>query len=201
MKHQKYAYVRVSSKTQNVSRQVKEVMKLGVCKSNIIVEKASGKNFQRTEYLKMLKLLKEGDILYINSVDRLGRDYDGIIMEWHRLTKKLNITIIVIDSPVLDTDKPPVTLIEKYLRDLTLITLAFYAEQELQDIKKRQKSGIITAKEEGKILGRPKIVRTEKEIYAVKAWQNGIITVNEAMQKLNLKKSAFYKLANEVKDF
>lgn len=200
MKHQKYAYVRVSSKNQKVSRQVNAVMKLGISKSNIIIEKVSGKDFKRTEYLKLLKLLKEGDTLYINSVDRLGRDYEGIISEWHRLTKNLNIIIKVIDSPVLDTDKPPTSLIDKYLQDITLLTLAFQSEQEWHNIKERQKAGITIAKEKGKILGRPKVVRSEKEICTVKAWQNGIISLDEAMKKLNLRKSAFYKLANELKE-
>jgi len=199
MTHQKYAYVRVSSKHQKVSRQIKAIMKLGVSKSNIIVEKASGKDFNRDKYSQMLEKLKQGDILYISSIDRLGRDYDGIISEWYRLTKKLNVIIKVIDSPILDTDTKPDSLIEKYLQDITLLTLAFQAEQEWRNIKERQKAGITIAKEKGKPLGRPKIVRSDKEICTVKAWQNGVITLNEAMHKLNLKKSAFYKLANELK--
>jgi len=198
MKHQKYAYVRVSSKNQKVSRQVQAIMKLGVNKNNIIVEKASGKDFRRNEYLQMLEKLQAGDTLYISSIDRLGRDYDGIITEWHRLTKKLNVIIIVIDTPILNTDKAPATLMEKYLQDMTLIVLAFQAEQEWQNIKARQKAGITIAKEKGTILGRPRIVRTEKEIDIMQAWKNGTIKLNEAMLKLDLKKSAFYKLANEL---
>jgi len=199
MTHQKYAYIRVSSKNQKVSRQVKAVMKLGILKSNIFIEKASGKNFNRTEYLKLLDIIKTSDTLYICSIDRLGRDYDGIIGEWHRLTKKLNVIVKVIDNPILDTDIAPDSLIEKYLQDITLLTLAFQSEQEWQNIKQRQKAGIIIAKEKGKNLGRPKTVRTDKERYTVQAWQNGVISCNEAMQKLNLRKSAFYKLASELK--
>ena len=200
MTHQKYAYVRVSSKKQKVSRQVNEVMKLGVSKGNIIIEKASGKDFNRDEYSKLVERLQAGDTLFISSIDRLGRDYDGIITEWHKLTKKLNITIKVIENPILDTDSKPDTLIGKYLHDVMLLTLAFQAEQELRHIKKRQKDGITIAKEKGKPLGRPKIVRSEKEICTVLAWQNGDIKIHEAMQILNLKKSAFYKLATELKE-
>ena len=200
MTRKKYAYVRVSSKQQKVSRQVKAIMKLGVCKSNIIVEKVSGKDFNRGEYSKLLERLQAGDTLYISSIDRLGRDYDGIITEWHKLTKKLNIIIKVIDNPILDTDSKPDTLIDKYLQDITLLTLAFQAEQEWHNIKERQKAGITIAKEKGKPLGRPKIVRTEKEIRTVRDWQKGDIKTHEAMQILNRKKSAFYKLANELKE-
>ena len=194
-----YAYVRVSSHGQNVARQVKELLKHGIAKSNIFIEKKSGKNFNRAEYTKLLDTIKSGDILYICSIDRLGRDYDGIISEWYRLTKKFNVIIKVIDSPILDTDTTPSTLIEKYLKDMTLITLAFQASQELSNIKERQKAGITIAKEKGVILGRPKSIRTDKEIHIIQAWQNGVITLHEAMQKLKLKKSAFYKLANELK--
>jgi len=197
-KHQKYAYVRVSDKYQNTARQIKAMSMLGVKKSNIIVEKASGKDFNRNEYQQMLDKLTEGDTLYINSIDRLGRDYDGIISEWHRLTKKLKVIIKVIDCPILDTDSKAVTLIEKYMQDMTLIALAFQAEQEWQNIRERQKAGITIAKEKGKVLGRPKIVRTDKEISTVHAWRNGSLTLDEAMQVLDRKKSAFYKLANEL---
>ena len=199
MQYQKYAYVRVSSKNQKVSRQIKAVMKLGVSKDNIIIEKASGKDFNRKKYLGLLSILKEQDILYISNLDRLGRDYDGIINEWQRLTKKLKVIVKVIDNPILDTDTKPSTLIDKYLRDITLLSLAFQAEQEWRNIKDRQKAGIIIAKEKGKPLGRPKIVRTDKEICTIRAWQSGVINLDEAMQKLNLKKSAFYKLANDLK--
>ena len=199
MKHQKYAYVRVSTRHQKVARQVQAIMKLGVCKSNIIVEKASGKDFKRSEYLQMLDKLQAGDTLYISSIDRLGRDYDGIISEWYRLTKKLNVIVKVIDNPILDTDAEPASLIEKFMQDMTLLTLAYQSAQELINIRERQRAGITIAKEKGTVLGRPKIVRSEKEICIVQAWQSGVINLDEAMQKLNLKKTAFYKLANELK--
>jgi len=194
-----YAYGRVSSKGQNEARQVKEFLKLGVCKQNILIEKKSGKDFNRAKYLKLLEVIKAGDILYICSIDRLGRDYDGIIDEWRKLTKELNVIIKVLDAHILNTDIKPKNLMEKYLQDMTLLSLAFQAEQEWHNIKTRQKAGITIAKEKGKVLGRPKIVRSDKELCIVQAWQNGVISLHEAMHKLNLKKSAFYKLANELK--
>jgi len=200
MTHQKYGLVRVSSKKQNEARQVKEMIKFGVPKNNIFIEKVSGKTFNRKEYKKLLDTIKSGDTLYICSVDRLGRNYDGIISEWHRLTKKLNVIVKVIDNPILNTEIAPKTLMEKYLQDMTLLTLAFQAEQDWQNIKERQKAGLAVAKEEGKHLGRPKIVRTDKEIAILQAWQNNVINLDEAMQKLGIKKSAFYKLANELRN-
>ena len=95
---QKYAYIRVSSKEQNEARQVKEIERLGINKNNIIVEKASGKTFNRKKYNQLLTVLKTGDTLYINSIDRIGRDYDGILSEWNRLTKELKITVKVTNS-------------------------------------------------------------------------------------------------------
>jgi len=200
MAHQKYAYVRVSSKHQKELRQVKALTKLGIEKSNIIIEKVSGKGFKRSKYLNLLDILKAGDMLYISSIDRLGRDYDGIIAEWQYLTKKLNIIMKVIENPILDTDSQPTTLIDKYLKDITLLTLAFQSEQELCNIKERQKAGISIAKEKGKSLGRPKVVRSDKEVSIVKSWKNGLISLSDAMQELNLKKSAFYKLASEMEN-
>jgi len=194
-----YAYGRVSSNGQNEARQVKEFTRLGILKHNIFIEKASGKTFNRAKYLKLLDVIKTGDILYICSIDRLGRDYDGILLEWYKLTKELKVVMKVLDAPILNTDTKPKTVMEKYLQDITLLTLAFQAEQEWHNIKERQKAGIIIAKEKGTVLGRPKAVRSDKELHVVEAWQNGVINAHEAMQKLNLKKSAFYKLANDIK--
>lgn len=198
MQNKIYAYVRVSSVEQNETRQIKEILKLGVSKNNIIIEKASGKNFNRSKYNQLIRQLKEGDILYISSIDRLGRDYNGIIEEWNRLTKEIKVTIKVLDMPLLDTDKRSDSLLDKFIRDITLLTLAFQAEQEWQNIKYRQAMGIATAKESGKHLGRPKMVHSEKEIHIIKEWKNGLVSLNEAMQKLNRKKSAFYRLVREL---
>jgi len=194
-----YAYVRVSSDKQNEARQLQELLELGIPKKNIIVEKISGKGFNRQKYNNLIKLLKKDDLLYISSVDRLGRDYDGIITEWSRLTSKLYINIKVIDSPVLNTDIKPSTLVEKYLKNITLHTLAFQAEQEWQNIKSRQKAGIAIAKEKGKHLGRPKTAYSDIEMQVIKQWQSGLLSLTEAMQLVGRKKSSFYRLVQELK--
>jgi len=199
MQGKKYAYIRVSSAEQNEARQIKEITKLGINKNNIFIEKASGKSFNRQKYNQMLNLLNAGDTLYINSIDRIGRDYDGIISEWNKLTKETKVTIKVLDMPLLDTDKKIDNLLDRFLRDMTLLTLAFQAEQEWQNIKSRQEAGIAVAKEMGKHLGRPKKKYSDKEIKVISDWQQGFITINEAMQKLNKKKSSFYRLVQKTK--
>jgi len=197
-KSQSYAYVRVSSDKQNEARQLKEMLALNVPKSNIVVEKASGKSFNRSKYNQLLKRLNVGDVLYIGSIDRLGRDYNGIIREWNKLTKDIKVTIKVLDMPLLDTDRKDNNLMGKYVSDIVLLTLAFQAEQEWQNIKNRQKAGIAIAKEKGKHLGRPKISYSKNEIKVIQDWQDGTLPLNEAMRKLNRKKSSFYKLVGQI---
>jgi len=195
---QNYAYVRVSSDGQNEARQVKEFLQLGIPKDNIIIEKASGKNFNRQRYNSLLKRLKHGDCLYIGSIDRLGRDYNGIINQWNKLTKELKITIKVLDMPLLDSNKKITNLVDQFTCDIVLLTLAYQAEQEWQNIKSRQRAGIAIAKESGKHLGRPKNTYSKNEIGVVNAWKSGLLSLNEAMQKLGRKKSAFYRLVQEL---
>ena len=198
MQNETYAYGRVSSTEQNEARQLKEFQKLGVSKNNIIIEKASGKNFNRNKYSQLLKRLNSGDTLYINSIDRLGRNYEGILSEWHKL-KEMKVVIKVLDMSILDTDKKANSLFDKFIRDIMLLILAFQAEQEWHNIKSRQASGIAVAKEKGKHLGRPKATISEKDRKIIEEWQKGFITLDMAMQKLKKKKSAFYRLVNELK--
>ena len=148
-KQERYAYVRVSTGKQNVARQLHEVCKIGIPKRNIFIEKASGKCFNRQRYHELIKKLKSGDILYISSIDRLGRDYDGILSEWNRLTNTMNIVVIVLDMPILNTDRRATELLDKFVIDIVLSTLAYQAEQEWRNNKTRQKAGIAVAKKEG----------------------------------------------------
>jgi len=198
-KQKTYAYVRVSSDKQNEARQLKEIYELGVPKRNIIIDKTTGKNFKRQKYHELIKRLKSGDTLYISSVDRLGRDYDGIISEWKRLTKENKIIIKVLDMPLLNTDRETTGLIDKFVADIVLLTMAYQAEQEWHNIKARQEMGIAIAKENGKHLGRPKITYSDDEIKVVKDWKNGLLTLGEATKKLGRKKSMLYKLVHELK--
>ncbi|MCL2360684.1 MAG: recombinase family protein [Defluviitaleaceae bacterium] len=195
---EKYAYVRVSSDGQNEARQLKEIYKQGVPKRNIIIEKATGKNFNRGKYHELAKRLKSGDTLYIGSIDRLGRDYDGIISEWSNLTKEKRIIVKVLNMPLLNTDRQSTALIDKFVSDIVLLTLAYQAEQEWHNIKAHQRAGIAIAKENGKHMGRPKASYSEYEIRVVKDWKCGMLSLDEAMKKLGRKKSSFYKLVHEL---
>jgi len=198
MQQKKYAYVRVSDSKQNEARQMQEILKLGIKLENIFIEKVSGKTFNRQKYNKLLKCLKKEDILYISSVDRLGRDYKGIIKQWHKLTKEKKVNIKVLDMPILDTDKKGNSLIEEFVGDMVLLTLAFQAEQEWQNIKARQKMGIAIAKEKGIHLGRPKTIYSENDKKVVNEWRSGKLTLNEAMKNSKRQKTAFYKLVSEI---
>jgi DNA invertase Pin-like site-specific DNA recombinase len=199
MKCEVYAYVRVSSTDQNEARQLNEFLKLGINKSNIIVEKTSGKTFNRKKYNQLVKHLKEGDTLYISSIDRLGRDYSGIIEEWNKLVITKRVTLKVLDMPLLDTDRKSGNLIDRFIRDITLLTLAFQAEQEWLNIKARQAMGIAVAKENGKHLGRPKAIYSEKEMAVIEEWRQGLVSLDEALKQLKRKKSAFYRLVKKIR--
>ena len=194
-----YALIRVSTEEQNTERQVIEMIKIGIQKKNIIIEKESGKSKERKKYHRLVENLKQGDILYIENIDRLGRDYNTILDEWHRLTKKKGVIVKFLDTPILDTDNAENDLLSRFTKDILFLIQAFQAENEWQKIKSRQAQGIAVAKASGKKLGRPKSVITEKEIDVVRQYRNKEITLNEALEQLNIKKSTFYKLCNNVK--
>jgi len=193
-----YALIRVSAKDQNEARQIKRMAELGIAKDNIIVEKESGKSEARAKYRKLVKLLKKGDTLYVENVDRLGRDYDGIIREWHVLTTEKGVILKVLDTPMLDTDQTADNLLYKFIRNIMLHILAFQAENEWQKIKSRQADGIAIAKAEGKSLGRPKTVRTEEELEIARQYLNDEIALDIALSLLGKKKTAFYNLCQAV---
>ena len=195
-----YALIRVSTEEQNETRQVITMLKLGIKEENIVIEKESGKSKARKKYHNLIRRLKSGDILYIESIDRLSRDYDGIIKEWHKLTIQKGVVLKILDTPLLDTDQTTNDLLSKFIRDILLHILAFQAESEWQKIKSRQAQGIAAAKASGKKLGRPKSEPTEEEIKIVQEYQNQKITFDIALKILNLKKSAFYNLCNTINE-
>jgi len=194
MTGKRYALIRVSTKEQNEARQVKRMIELGIAKDNIVVEKESGKSIVRTKYRKLVKQLQKGDTLYIENVDRLSRDYDGIIREWHILAAQKGVSIKVLDTPMLDTDQKANSLIFRFIRNIILHVLAFQAENEWEKIKTRQAQGIAIAKESGKSLGRPKTVRTEEELDIAKQYLNDEIGIDIALSLLGVKKSTFYNI-------
>lgn len=150
----KVGYVRVSSKDQNEARQISSMHEYGVDK--IYIDKQSGKDFNRPEYQKMISELKEGDVVILHSLDRLGRNYDAIIEEWHRITKQIKADIKVLDMPLLDTTASGNDLTGKFVADMVLQILSYVAENERKNIRKRQEEGIAIAKEQGKYKGRVK---------------------------------------------
>ena len=151
-----YGYVRVSSTDQNEDRQMAAMQKKAVPPQNVFVDKLSGKDFKRPEYRRMVQKLKEGDLLYILSIDRLGRNYEEIQEQWRVLTKEKGIDVSVIDMPLLDTRQGK-DLMGTFIADLVLQILSFVAQTECENIKKRQAEGIAAAREKGVKFGRPEI--------------------------------------------
>lgn len=195
-KKQEYAYVRVSSIDQNEDRQMIEMEKLNILKKNIYIDKQSGKNFERPEYKKLVKKLKEGDLLYILSIDRLGRNYEEIQNQWRILTKKKKIDICVIDMPLLDTRNGR-DLMGTFIADLVLQILSFVAQNERENIKKRQQQGIAAAKAKGVRFGRPKIPVPEDFEKIVGQWKKGTFSLDQTLKECHMSKSTFYRRVNQ----
>ena len=194
-----FAYCRVSSTDQNEDRQVEAMLELGINERDIFIDKCSGKDFDRPQYQALKLQLREGDVLVIKSIDRLGRNYKQICEEWREIVRDIKANIKVVDMPILDTTRTD-GLIGEVISDIVLQLLGYVAEQERAFIKQRQAEGIKLAKEKGKRLGKPPIQYPEnwQEVYLV--WKSGSITASEAMKRLNLKPTSFYKLAKNYKD-
>lgn len=188
-----YGYIRVSTTTQKIDRQLDELIKLGLTKNQIFIDKQSGKDFERANYQKLKKKLKCGDLLLIKSIDRLGRNYDMIIEEWKDLVNNKSVDIMVIDMPLLDTRVEGKNLVGKFISDIVLQILSFVAENERDNIKKRQAEGIRIAKLKGKHLGRPK-TNLPKNFNLIKnQYKKKEISLAEALKSLNMNRSTFYK--------
>lgn len=194
-----YGYVRVSSQTQNIARQMEEMNKYGITKKFIYIDKASGKDFERDSYQKLKKRLRKDDLLIIKSIDRLGRNYDMIINEWYDLTKKIECDILVIDFPLLDTRIEGKNLMGKFIADIVLQVLSFVAQNERESIKQRQREGIRLAKERGVHMGRPKYVLPDNFNEVVKRYKNKEITNVEAIKILKMNRGTFFKYVKLMK--
>lgn len=194
-----FGYCRVSSTDQKEDRQLESMLQLGINERDIFVDKCSGKNFDRPQYQALKVQLREGDILVIKSIDRLGRNYKQICEEWREITREIKANIKVLDMPVLDTTRTE-GLIGEVISDIVLQLLSYVAEQERTFIKQRQAEGIKLAKEKGKRLGKPSIEYPENWDNVYKVWKSGAITAREAMKQLNLKPTSFYKLAKQYKN-
>lgn len=188
----KYGYARVSSQDQNLERQTQEFIKFGIAKRNIYADKKSGKDFERTAYLKLIRKLKENDLLVVKSIDRLGRNYSMIIEEWHKITYIIRADILVLDMPLLDTRAGENSLMGRFISDVVLQILSFVAEKERDNIRSRQAEGIALAKARGVKFGRPKITLDEKFKSTALLYAAGDISLKEALRALNITRSQFY---------
>ncbi len=193
-------YVRVSSKDQNEGRQLAKMQELAIEDRFIFVDKQSGKDFDRPQYQAMKQVIRAGDVIYIDALDRLGRDYDGILTEWKRITRELNADIVILENETLFDSRKFKAMgdIGKLMEDQFLSMLSYVAEQERKKIKQRQAEGIALAKSECRPYGRPRVEVDEsfKDIYT--SWKNGEITAVKAMELSGLKKVTFYARVKEI---
>lgn len=202
-------YIRVSTKDQNIQRQLNKMNDLQIDERFIFVDEESGKDFDRPQYQAMKKIIREGDLLYIDSLDRLGRTYEGVIKEWKHITRELNADIVVLENETLFDSRKFKSMgdMGKLMEDQFLSLLSYVAEQERKKIKQRQAEGIEAAKQRGQKLGRPVIElktlsrdqkKTLEENY--KKWLDKEITGVDFANLLELKKNTFYKIIKEYKN-
>lgn len=193
----KYGYVRVSTKEQNIERQLTAMKKENLGIKQIYVDKASGKDFNRKRYKQLIRKLKEGDELYIKSIDRLGRNYDEIIEEWNRITKEKKVDIIVLDFPLLDTRERLDNLTGKFLADIVLQILSYVAQIERENTHQRQMEGIQEAKKKGIKFGRPKNNLPDNFYEIVTLWKDEKISLREGARRLKISHSTFSRRLRE----
>lgn len=185
-----YGYVRVSSKDQNEDRQMIALKEIGVPEKNIYVDKQSGKDFQRPKYKRLLRRVKPDDLIYVKSIDRLGRNYEEILEQWRILTKEKRVDIVVLDMPLLDTRRGK-DLMGTFLSDIVLQVLSFVAENERTNIRQRQAEGIAAAKAKGVRFGRPPSALPENFHQVYQQWKSGKITGLAAAKACGMPMSTF----------
>ncbi len=187
-----FGYARVSSVDQNPGRQIQDLIKFGIPNNKIFVDKQSGKDFVRKEYIRLTRRLRQGDLLVIKSIDRLGRNYEAIISEWSRITHKIGANIVVLDMPLLDTREKADNLVGRFIADIVLQVLSFVAENERANIRSRQAEGIALAKQAGTRFGRPKKSYSPDFIKVAEDYNRRRITLPEALEVLDMKQSTFF---------
>lgn len=189
-----YGYMRVSSKEQNEDRQKIALTEMGVPENNIYMDKQSGKDFERRQYKRLLRKLNENSVLYIKSIDRLGRNYGELNEQWRIITKEKKADIVVIDMPLLDNRREK-NLLGTFISDVVLALLSYVAENERTNIKQRQAEGIAAAKARGVKFGRPPLPIPENFYQMHKDWRAGKITIEEAAKACNMCPKTFYSKA------
>ena len=191
----KYAYVRVSTKEQNIDRQILALESYKIPKKNIYCDYQSGKNFERPAYQKLIRKLKKGDLLIIKSIDRLGRNYNEILTQWQYITKEIKADILVLDMDLLDTRKKSGNLTGKLISDLVLQIFAYVAQTEREITHQRQAEGIAAAKARGVKFGRPPLPIPENFYQMHRDWRAGKISIEEAARACNMCSKTFYSKA------
>lgn len=186
-----YGYIRVSSKGQNVDRQMSALLKEGVNKKHIYIDKKSGKDFDRPAYKRLIKKLKPEDVLIVKSIDRLGRNYAEILEQWHTVTKVLQAEIYVLDFPLLDTRKKDNDLTGTFIADLVLQILSYVAQTERDFIHQRQAEGIAAAQERGVKFGRKKLDLPDSFDMAKEKYEAGLIPYRKAAELCGMSASSF----------
>ena len=193
-----YGYVRVSSTDQNEDRQLIALSEKNIPQRNIYIDKQSGKDFERPKYKRLVKRLKPGDLLYILSIDRLGRNYEEIQRQWRVLTKDIGIDICVIDMPLLDTRNGK-DLMGTFIADLVLQILSFVAQSERENIKKRQAEGIAAAKAKGVKYGRPEKSLPDDFPRLIQEWEKNKLSFFELLKRCNMSEATFYRRLREYR--
>lgn len=192
-----YGYIHVSSADQNEDRQLVALRSCKVPECNLFVDKQSGKDFERPECRRMLRRLKRDDLLYVKSIDRLGRNYGEILEQWRLLTKEKGVDIVVLDMPILDT-RSGKDLMGTFIADLVLQILSFVAQNERENIRQRQAEGIAAAKARGVPFGRPALPLPENFEQVVASWRNKEIDFASALQQTGMRPATFYRRLKEI---
>ena len=187
-----FGYIRVSSTEQNEDRQLAALHACKIPKNNLYLDKLSGKSFNRPQYKRLLKRLRPGDTLYLLSIDRLGRNYEEVQEQWRLLTKEKGVDICVLDMPLLDTRRDK-DLMGTFIADLVLQILSFVAQNERENIKKRQAQGIAAAKARGVQFGRPGLPEPADFAKLVETWDSRLITIDQITARYGLSESTFYR--------
>ncbi len=193
-----YGYIRVSSQDQHEDRQLIAMQEKLIPKNHLFIDKQSGKDFERPQYKKMIKKIRKGDLVYIQSIDRLGRNYEEVQRQWRILTKEIGVNVCVINMPLLDTRNGK-DLMGTFIADIVLQILSFVAESERSNIKKRQAEGIAAAKARGVHLGRPRKETPADFPEIITLLENGEISLSEALKRTAMSQSLFYRKRREYK--
>lgn len=193
-----YGYIRVSSADQNEDRQLTALREKEIAEKNIYIDKQSGKDFNRPEYKKLTKKLRPSDLLYILSIDRLGRNYEEIQNQWRILTKEIGVDICVIDMPLLDTRNGK-DLMGTFIADLVLQILSFVAQSERENIRERQAQGIAAAKQKGVRFGRPEVAVPDNFAKIVQSWEKNQISTKELLKQCRMSETTFYRRLREYR--